>query len=501
MTYVKALNKEFFRRRKIADAVVAHKMDQVLPSSSDTKSTAFPIYHEMLPPLSDRLYDEAVVRIWDFLHCFHDAFVGNSSNVSLPTLDSLQDAIDILKKGDLDDKKYAAAIELIEGIAISLCRAISPGLTKCLAASTYQAEANKGSTEESACFPVTKWTWREVARMSFIAELLTDLGYSKNDSANIVKGYRSGGHPNSKEAKRWKKIEDSPVVMLYQQLNSYDESVQFRRRIVTAHLSTPCNPSCLPNDWRFFLHNIRSRTSNSVSYIKDNVEKSLLALKNNSQEAGQDVVRTCISELERCLSILNQTPPGHSADPDLIKAKEIALGVLDSTKERFPATQQLKRELRSQSKEPPRQKMGLLKNYQLSREQYRSLELAKEDYMVAALKLKEELEAKSRDDVAVLSDEEDDDYDGDIPGEKSNNESEIQRSDASDAGATSIELDKAAEASRDGSSLLNPAEAEVITTVDTKASVASMKESTAGATGTTTLESSTTAVYQGTELE
>ncbi|KAL7522117.1 hypothetical protein ACHAWX_006804, partial [Stephanocyclus meneghinianus] len=500
MTYVKALSKEFFRRRKIADTVVAHKMDQLLPTISDTKSTALPIYCEMLPPLSDRLYDEAVVRIWDFLHCFRDAFVENGSNASLPTLDSLQDAIDTLKKGDPNDNKYAAAIELIEDIAISLCRAISPGLTKCLAASTYQAEANKGSTEESACFPVTKWTWREVARMSFIAELLTDLGYSKNDSANIVKGYRSGGHPNSKEAKRWKKIEDSPVVMLYQQLNSYDESVQYRRRIVTARLSTPCNPSCLPNDWRFFLHNIRSRTSNSVCYIKDNVEKSLLALKNNPQETTQDLAHNRISELERCLSILNQTPSGHSADPGLIKAKDIALGVLDSTKETFAATQQLKREVRSQSKEPPRQKMGLLKNYQLSREQYRSLELAKEDYMVAALKLKEELEAKNRDDVAVLSDEEDDDYDGDAPGEKSNNESDIQRSEASDAGATSIEHDTAVGPSNDGLSLLNPAEAAVKTTLDIKASVASVKESTTGASDITTPESSTSAVNQEIEL-
>eukprot|EP00804_Cyclotella_cryptica_P004728 CCRYP_016229-RA/>CCRYP_016229-RA protein AED:0.01 eAED:0.01 QI:584/1/1/1/0.8/0.83/6/4255/1383 len=503
MAYVKALNKEFFRRRKIADAVVAHKMDQLLPSSSETPSTAFPIYSKMLPPLSDRLYDEAVVRLWDFLNCFRDAFVVDNSSASLPTLDALQDAIDGLKKGNADDKEHAAAIELIEGIAISLCRAISPGLTKYLAASTYQTEANKGSTEESACFPVTKWTWREVARMSFIAELLTDLGYSKNDSANIVKGYRSGGHPNSKEAKRWKKIEDSPVVMLYQQLNSYDESVQYRRRIVTARLSTPCNPSCLPNDWRFFLHNIRSRTSNSVSYIKENVEKSLLALKNNPQGTSHDVAQTCISELERCLSILNQTPSGHSADPDLIKAKEIALGVLDSTKGTFAATQQLKTGIRSQSKEPP-QKMGLLKNYQLSREQYRSLELAKEDYMVAALKLKEELEAKNRDDGAILSDEEDDEYDGDAPGEKSNNNNELdnQRSEAADAEAiASTELGATAQAPSDVTSLSNSVKATVPATLDTEASVSSAKARTAGASGTTTPERYTTEVPPETELE
>ena len=37
------------------------------------------------------------------------------------------------------------------------------------------------------------------------------------------------------------------------------------------------------------------------------------------------------------------------------------------------------------------------------------MELAKEDYMVNALKLKEELESKNKDDSAVLSDDEDDD--------------------------------------------------------------------------------------------
>ena len=53
--------------------------------------------------------------------------------------------------------------------------------------------------------------------------------------------------------------------------------------------------------------------------------------------------------------------------------------------------------------------MGVLKNYEMSSEQYKKMELAKEDYMVNALKLKEELESKNKDDSAVLSDDEDDD--------------------------------------------------------------------------------------------
>ena len=172
----------------MADAVISHKMDQLLPSISDDKSTAFPTYGKMLPPLSSLVYDESVVRIWDFLHCFSDAFVTDSSDASIPSLDSIQNAIDDLRKGSsIDSKKYSAAVALVEGIAIILCKAISPGLTKYLAASSYQYESNKGSSDESACLPVTASTWREVARMSFISDLLIDLGYSKNESANIVK--------------------------------------------------------------------------------------------------------------------------------------------------------------------------------------------------------------------------------------------------------------------------------------------------------------------------
>ncbi|KAL7511584.1 hypothetical protein ACHAXN_008574 [Cyclotella atomus] len=415
--YVKALNKEFARRRKVADAVIAHKMDQLLLSSSENKTTAFPSFTEKLPPLSTRLYDEEVVRIWDFLHCFSAAFVTENSN-NLPTIDSLQDAVDELKKGRSDSKEHQSAVALMEGIAITLCKAISPGLTKYLAAAAYISDpSNKVSSDEAAFLPVTKTTWREVARMSLIADTLIDLGYNKIESGNIVRGYRSGGHPNSKEAKRWKKIEDSPIVMLYQLLN--DESNEYRRRMVTARLSAPSKPSCTSSDWRFYLHNIRSRNPNSISYIKNNVQKSIAALKQNPQGTTADTAQKYITELERCLSILQQTPPGHSADPGLLNAKKIALDVLDSTRGKFVATQQSKAPFGNHSKEPPRSKMGFLKNYELTSEQYRKLELAKEDYMVNALKLKEELEAKNKDDAAAaLSDEEDDEEEGEASEDK-----------------------------------------------------------------------------------
>jgi NADH:ubiquinone oxidoreductase subunit len=205
--------------------------------------------------------------------------------------------------------------------------------------------------------------------------------------------------------------------MLYQLLN--DESNEYRRRMVTARLSAPSKPSCTSSDWRFYLHNIRSRNPNSISYIKNNVQKSIAALKQNPQGTTADTAQKYITELERCLSILQQTPPGHSADPGLLNAKKIALDVLDSTRGKFVATQQSKAPFGNHSKEPPRSKMGFLKNYELTSEQYRKLELAKEDYMVNALKLKEELEAKNKDDAAAaLSDEEDDEEEGEASEDK-----------------------------------------------------------------------------------
>ena len=210
--------------------------------------------------------------------------------------------------------------------------------------------------------------------------------------------------------------------MLYQQLN--DESNEYRRRIVTARLSAPSKPSCSSSDWRFFLHNIRSKSKNSASFIKRNVEKSLSVLKKDPKEMAQAAAQKYVSELERCLSILKQTPSDHSADPDLLKAKKIALDVLDSTRGKFSAIQQSKAAPGVQFQEPPRMKMGLIKNYELSSEQYRKLELAKEDYMVAALKLKEELEGKNKDDAAALSDDEEDEEEGDASEDKPKSESQ-----------------------------------------------------------------------------
>eukprot|EP00571_Detonula_confervacea_P012392 CAMPEP_0172304510 /NCGR_PEP_ID=MMETSP1058-20130122/5901_1 /TAXON_ID=83371 /ORGANISM="Detonula confervacea, Strain CCMP 353" /LENGTH=1370 /DNA_ID=CAMNT_0013015761 /DNA_START=330 /DNA_END=4439 /DNA_ORIENTATION=+ len=421
MNFVRGMNKEFTRRRKAAELTVGNKVDRASFSPSiNSSSTVLVPFQEMLPPVS-RPYDAEVVRIWDFLHSFSDVLSMSDTPTSLPTLNSLQDAINYLKTSASDQRKRSNVIELFKGIAIDLCKVISPSLTKTLSSSIPNIEiigknGTEGGPQEDAdvsCLPVTEWSWREIARMVIINDVLTDLGYSKQESANITKGYRSGGHPNSKEAKRWKKIEESPVVMMYHRLEHHDDaaSVQFRRRVVRSSLSTPSIPSSVPSDWRFFLHNIKSRSSNSQRFIKDNVVKALAALKKDSSQVKE--AESYIADLKKCLALLDSSGHGNNSAPELHKAKQMAIGVLDSTREKCSPSalknDQETTQLTDATQEPVRQRMGFQKMYQMSKEQFKGLEQSKEEYMAAALQLKEDLEKKNRDD-----DEDDDDEDEDV---------------------------------------------------------------------------------------
>ncbi len=293
-------------------------------------------------------------------------------------------------------------------------------LTKALSSSIQNTEimgknGTDGGPQEDAdvsCLPVTEWSWREIARMVIINDILTDIGYSKQEAANLLKGYRSGGHPNSKEAKRWKKIEESPVAMMYQTLLDGDVSNHFRRRVIRTCLSTPCTPSSVPSDWRFFLHNIKSRSSTSLSYIKDNVAKSLAILRRNlskDQHVQDQHVQSHIESLETCLAMLQCGGNDTISAPEVHKVKQLAIGVLDSTMDKCATPPFLCNQTDS-THEPTRQKMGFQKMYQMSKEKFKALEQSKEEYMAAALRLKEELELKARED----DDEDDDDDDEEV---------------------------------------------------------------------------------------
>ena len=138
MNFVRGLNKEFARRRKAAELAVGNKIERSLASSPPFRSSSILApFGEMLPPLS-RTYDGEVVRIWDFLHSFSSVFPVSSMPTSLLSLNSLQDAIDCLKTNARDQQKRSSAVELFEGIAIGLCKVISPRCVSiCLANCTH----------------------------------------------------------------------------------------------------------------------------------------------------------------------------------------------------------------------------------------------------------------------------------------------------------------------------------------------------------------------------
>jgi len=209
------------------------------------------------------------------------------------------------------------------------------------------------------------------------------------------------------------------VVIFYQRLEkNHDEG--FRRRLVRARVSTPCTPSSVPGpeDWQFYLHNIKSKPATSLQHMKDNVSKSLTALRLKS--SGSTETESYIKDLEKCLATLERSGNGNNMTPgslelhkaDLHKAKEHVIGILDRFTPPLESHEAVTKSSINASEEPTRPLIGLHKMYQMSREQFKLLEQEKEKYMVAALKLKEDLERKSADDGAN-DDEEDDDDDED----------------------------------------------------------------------------------------
>lgn len=446
--FVRGMNKEYNRRRKAAELVVGNKLEHSKFSTSDSASSLV-TFRTMLPPLS-RHYDEEVVRVWDFLHSFSGAFKESSVLPSMPSLDTLQDAVNSLKNKSADgEENRTGAVKLMTAISITLCTVISPSLTRTLSSSIPNIDTigvdgvSDGPQQEAdvSCLPVNEWTWREIARMIIIWDILTDIGCSKSEASNIVKGYRSGGHPNSKEAKRWKKIEDSIIFMMYQQLNN-DDSSQYRRRLTTTCMSTPSAPSAVPSDWYFYLHNIKSRSSCSLPFVKENVEKALSTLRNSASE-GKDGF---ISDLEKCLAALKKTGSSKPSSPcavELNKAKQMAIDILHRVdeKQKVSATKLVAADQTKLTQEPERQKMGLLKLFQVSREQYKMSDTAKEEYMAAALRLKEKLEMKD-----IVADDDDDDKSDDEEDGNTNSEEKSSK----DSAAVQENGDSTSEGKSDG---------------------------------------------------
>ena len=239
--------------------------------------------------------------------------------VTPPTLDDLQGAIDALRDSEIDKRLSSSkmskqeALSTLVDLAMAMCKPISVSLTRFLFASLIalnpalqkdfgaaffaEIRSNADTTIEtkddgpsegkraSDLLPVTQWTWQEIARLAFLSDAAVALGYQKHESAHLLRGYRSSGHPNSKEAKRLRKAEEFNVSVLRQNivLGGEDEVTEgFRVRV-----SAPTKPSVSANDWEFYLHNIRGLSLGKVSLIKKNINACLSALKFSSRPVDE----------------------------------------------------------------------------------------------------------------------------------------------------------------------------------------------------------------------
>jgi hypothetical protein len=435
----KLFNKEVLRRRKAAEGLAAYTVESE-GVVSNNEIEEFCTVNE-LPPHSTELMT-GVIRIWDFVSSYRNAL---NAIEKIPSLEVLQNAINALDMNSNHSSRNEA-INLLTNIAVALCQPISSGVIKSLSSSLStslqetenQKKENDDSNEGEKTvsnndldpdnFPVNAFTWKEIARLALLSDALNELGYSKIEQAHLLRGFRSGGHPNSKEAKRLRRGEDNALVLRRQALSEKAATGSHGRGFKIS-VETPSTPSVDSTNWVYFLHNIKSLPTNAATGMKNNLRKAIKVLKRASFESvNGETVGSIISELQRNVSILEEIGTSYTSSTDTLnackKVRHSALRLLDKVTGEIFSTDVAKAEVnenidpisigkqRSTGKvllslrKIYRKKVGLLQSLALSDDDYKSANLRKEEYMAAALKLKEDLERKN-----TIEDDDDDDDD------------------------------------------------------------------------------------------
>jgi hypothetical protein len=440
----KLVGKEVSRRRKAAEIMVAHLVGNTAESSSSNDD----IYNDPLP-ISKR-YSTDVLKIWNFMKTYEGAFNCKDKTRFVPELDELQDAINILADLNSERSSRKKAIELLTSIAIALCVPMNKGLIKTLSSVlTTALQDNKGEKDEddsnSAAsaendpdsFPINIFTWKEFARLILLTDALNELGYTKIEQTHILRGHRTGGHPNSKEAKRVKRGEDYALVLRRQTLSEIDSKTAMKAMGIKISIPTPCQPSALPRDWIYFLHNIKSLPSNAATSMKSNLKKACTLLKSTKAETfkGKKMDKNATTiELQRNLSMLDEIGTSITSSSETInlckKVRQNILKLLDSSTGEIysvmKASKAVHRKSDTECKEKnisnddcatlrknTRQKAGLYRKLKLTDEAYKEFTITKEEYMTAAIALIEDQERKKKRAEGGNDDEEDDDDDDD----------------------------------------------------------------------------------------
>lgn len=439
-TLAKSLTKEYIRRRRAAELVAAQV---VVEEKIDRFETTTARELDPLPPLA-KCYNEDAVRVWNFLSTFGSFFVERGYITEVPTLDSLQTAVDCLR-GKSDGRMTSdEAVSSLTELAVALCKPLAASLTRVLFASlialnpvlqkdfgaAFFNEVNATSKEENTenahpdvLFPVNNMTWQEIARVSFLADALGEVGYQRHEAAHILRGYRSAGHPNSKEARRLRRAEDFFIAIHRQEITECKFSVEEGRGIAP-HVYVPCKPICHPGDFRFYLQVVETIQDSSVSELQSSIQRAVELLSGSDDVMLQ--ARSRLNGVLDDLKIISDTEHVSKGEQKIIRKARYAVKEVYDTFVGDHSTDFAEKAkngevnkvwdwrkgestLSEAAIRSDRQQMGLLNSLNLSKNHFKWLTSQREKYMEDALRLKEEMERKSKED----EDEEDDDEDED----------------------------------------------------------------------------------------
>mmetsp|Transcript_810 Transcript_810/g.1246 ORF Transcript_810/g.1246 Transcript_810/m.1246 type:complete len:2185 (+) Transcript_810:285-6839(+) len=488
LAVAKSFIRECYRRRKAAELV---SMQSVV---DDRINRIRPYSHAPLPPLSPlcQQYDEDVLRCWDFVTSYGETLIQWGYIDTLPTLDSLQQALNgVGQQSDNTDGKKCNktvmnrtdSVDYLTKLCIALCRPLAVSLTRLLFASlialnpalqkdfgaAFFAEIRTNTNKDdgdglssSDLLPVNGLTWQEIARLAFLSDALGELGNVKHEVAHFLRGYRSMGHPNSKEAKRLRRTEDFPIAVLKQVIDQATKEEERENGMVqtSVRVLTPCKPSAGPENWEFYIHNIRGLSSKKIKLIRNNIKNAMkifqVSQNNDSDENG------IMAELEKAEvffgKMLQEKSPSHS---DCTKARIELLKLLDKvTGETYTSDaveEPVFRDLLSleqnpnekgtkSSKWPTRYRMDLPFVMSMNEKKYKEYVHQREEYMGDALKLKEDMEKGGEDDD---DDDDDDDENEAETSDKAATSQNEERKEGDTSASQSAEVVKKAENNSD----------------------------------------------------
>ena len=277
-SFARSLAREFNRRRKMAEVVAAQ---MIVEGKGATTSLFTPVSHVALPSPS-REYNEDVLRVWSFVSTFGEFFLHRGYAKEIPSLDAMQDAIDcVAGQNTRSPTGLHKSVRFLTNLAETLTKPLASRVTRMLFASlvalapalqkefgatffndvnavktTIQTDKKKGSNKEDLLIPVNSMTWKEVARLTFLADALGELGQQKHEVSHLLRGYRSAGHPSSKEYRRLRKVEDFPMALIQQDIKEGEKtddaetlnSTAFRVDIPCPPLRNGANPDRLASD-------------------------------------------------------------------------------------------------------------------------------------------------------------------------------------------------------------------------------------------------------------